>query len=173
MPSATEQLRHLLYERGIKHFDYDKLSRKETRWESPDGERYLAYTEYNNPEKTTKLTIQWFPTPEDAIAATLGERPRRNTYYIKPDGETWKDTVISQFDDLMATAAEECSIKELKEIDAYIVRQLAEEKTCHETKVHKWWRGCSECGYKWEFMYGIGKGERPAYCPQCGRKVVG
>lgn len=44
--------------------------------------------------------------------------------------------------------------------------------TCHETIIDHHWRGCCSCGYIWEFMYGIGKCERPHYCPNCGRKVV-
>lgn len=44
--------------------------------------------------------------------------------------------------------------------------------TCREVKIDHYWRGCGECGYVWEFMYGIGKCERPCYCPNCGRAVV-
>ena len=44
--------------------------------------------------------------------------------------------------------------------------------TCQEVKIDRYWRGCGECGYIWEFMYGIGKCERPHYCPNCGREVV-
>lgn len=47
------------------------------------------------------------------------------------------------------------------------------ERTCHEVMVDRFFRGCSECGYMWEYMYGIGKRERPNYCPNCGAKVVG
>jgi len=45
--------------------------------------------------------------------------------------------------------------------------------TCHETIIDHYWRGCGSCGYIWEFMYGIGKCERPRYCPNCGRRCVG
>lgn len=45
--------------------------------------------------------------------------------------------------------------------------------TCHETVIDHYWRGCGSCGYIWEFMYGIGKCERPHYCPNCGRRCVG
>lgn len=44
--------------------------------------------------------------------------------------------------------------------------------TCHETIIDHYWRGCGSCGYIWEFMYGIGKCERPHYCPNCGAKVI-
>lgn len=45
--------------------------------------------------------------------------------------------------------------------------------TCHETVIDHYWRGCGSCGYIWEFMYGIGKCERPHWCPNCGRRVIG
>lgn len=44
--------------------------------------------------------------------------------------------------------------------------------TCREVKIDHYWRGCGECGYVWEFMYGIGECERPHWCPNCGRRVV-
>lgn len=43
---------------------------------------------------------------------------------------------------------------------------------CREVKIDHYWRGCGECGYVWEFMYGIGECERPRYCPNCGKRVV-
>lgn len=70
--SATDELRKLLEEHGIKHFDYDKGGRTQTQWAAPDGTRHFTYETYNNPSKTAKLVISWFPTPEQAIAATLG-----------------------------------------------------------------------------------------------------
>ena len=44
---------------------------------------------------------------------------------------------------------------------------------CHEVIVDEYWRGCGNCGYVWEYMYGIGKCTRPNFCPRCGAKVVG
>lgn len=46
------------------------------------------------------------------------------------------------------------------------------ERTCHETTIDKFFRGCDSCGYMWEVFYGIGKRERPNYCPNCGAKVA-
>ncbi len=46
------------------------------------------------------------------------------------------------------------------------------ERTCHETTIDKFFRGCDSCGYMWEVFYGIGKRECPNYCPNCGAKVV-
>ena len=66
------ELREKLDELGIEHFDYDKGGRTQTMWESPGDMRYLTYETAANPAKTAKLIIEWFPTPEQAVAATLG-----------------------------------------------------------------------------------------------------
>lgn len=47
------------------------------------------------------------------------------------------------------------------------------ERTCHETTIDKFFRGCDSCGWMWEVFYSFGKRERPKYCPNCGAKVVG
>ena len=46
------------------------------------------------------------------------------------------------------------------------------ERTCEEAKIDRFFRGCSVCGYMWEYMYGIGKRTCPNYCPNCGARVV-
>lgn len=82
--TATDRLRALLDERGVENvwkFDGNKMwdsdggccgTIYETQWESPDGLRHLTFTEYPNEERTTRLVIAWHPTPEQAVAATLG-----------------------------------------------------------------------------------------------------
>lgn len=45
--------------------------------------------------------------------------------------------------------------------------------TCHEVKIDRHYRGCSECGNRWEYMYAVGWQIGPNFCPNCGRKVVG
>lgn len=47
------------------------------------------------------------------------------------------------------------------------------EQTCEEVLVDKFFRGCSNCGYMWEYMYGIGQRTRPNFCPKCGYRVKG
>lgn len=80
--SSTTILRRMLDERSIKHFDYSKSGWSQTQWEAPDGNRHFTYETYNNPAKTAKLVISWFPTPEQAIAATLGNGECEN---VAPD----------------------------------------------------------------------------------------
>lgn len=45
-------------------------------------------------------------------------------------------------------------------------------KTCHEVKIDRHYRGCSECGYRWEYMYAVGWQIGPNFCPNCGAKVM-
>ena len=73
--NRTTELREKLDELGIEHFDYDKGGRTQTMWESPGDMRHFTYETAANPAKTAKLIIEWFPTPEQAIAATLGSVP--------------------------------------------------------------------------------------------------
>ena len=78
MTSATDnrttELRGKLDALDIEHFDYDKGGRTQTQWEAPDGKRHFTYETSGNPAKTARLVIAWHPTPEQAIAATLGDK---------------------------------------------------------------------------------------------------
>ena len=68
--TATEILRRLLDEHGVKHKDFFD----QTWWEDSDGAAYIAVEtrplDNNNP--STKLMLKRTATPEQAIAATLG-----------------------------------------------------------------------------------------------------
>ena len=44
-------------------------------------------------------------------------------------------------------------------------------RTCHEVKIDRHYRGCSECGYRWEYMYAVGWQVGPKFCPNCGRRI--
>ena len=123
--TATDELRRLLDERGVKH----EGSERSVRWRDRNGVIMQAF-----PLASGELGIEvWSCTPEQAIAATLGNEG------------------VARSNDGVA------------ELGA---------GTCHETMIDRFFRGCSECGYMWEYMYGIGRCQRPNYCPNCGRKVV-
>lgn len=51
-------------------------------------------------------------------------------------------------------------------------RKYVPERTCHEVLIDKFFHGCSECGYMWEFMYNVGARVAPKSCPNCGARVV-
>lgn len=59
------------------------------------------------------------------------------------------------------------------EAEAIAAWNTRAERTCRETTIDEFFSGCDSCGYMWHFFYGIGKRERPNYCPNCGAKVVG
>ena len=42
---------------------------------------------------------------------------------------------------------------------------------CREVMIYLYWRGCGNCGYIWEFMYGGGDRKGPNYCPRCGKFI--
>lgn len=77
--SRTTELREKLDSLGISHFDYDKGGRTQTLWEAPDGKRHFTYETSNNPAKTARLVVAWYPTIEQAIAATLGDTRAERT----------------------------------------------------------------------------------------------
>ncbi len=56
--------------------------------------------------------------------------------------------------------------------ECYALINLLSEDECSETMIDDFWRGCGKCGYVWEYMYGIGRGDGPRFCPRCGAKVV-
>ena len=51
------------------------------------------------------------------------------------------------------------------------VRYVKERGACHEVKIDRHYRGCSECGYRWEYMYAVGWQVGPKFCPDCGRRI--
>lgn len=86
----------------------------------------------------------------------------QRTVYRTPNGWCY----VSTANDKWLSYVEYHDMTPEQAIDATLGRG-----TCNETIINHHWRGCGSCGYIWEFMYGIGKCERPRYCPTCGRKV--
>lgn len=43
---------------------------------------------------------------------------------------------------------------------------------CKEVKIDRYFRGCGECRYIWEHMYGVGFQVGPRFCPRCGCEVT-
>ena len=91
---------------------------------------------------------------------------------LDDDGKTVKATSFGDFF-AYADAIAEWQNDALNE---QIVKRICEVfdplRKCHETTIDKFFRGCSECGYMWEYMYRIGRRVGPNYCPNCGAEVV-
>ena len=67
MTSETERLRAMLDERGAEHYDRCDV----TEWVGSDGEICHTSAIYSN--RATVLVLRKCTTPEQAIAATLGD----------------------------------------------------------------------------------------------------
>ena len=163
--TPTEKLRAMLDERGTEHFDYDANKQEgkpilETQWQT--GDVHATYTEYPNKGHTTRLVVAWHPTPEQAIAATVGA-----DYGIQfaPTLERPPETMVGEsvFDGEgnaigwivnAAVGAGTCTMKP----DGY----LDEEYGIYV---------CSYCGEKWQFNHDGPKENRWEYCPRCRTRI--
>ena len=140
--TATDRLREMLDALNIEHFDYDKGGRTQTQWEAPDGKRHFTYETSNNPAKTARLVIAWHPTPEQAIAATLGAHSKRQS----KTGDALSDDCGSLSDGTLGSG--ECEFELNTDMDA--IR-------------------CDKCGY--ELPVGTSL-RAMRYCGGCGRRCV-
>ena len=140
--SATDELRRMLDERGVPYETNDDMGASETRWNG-----FTAY------QLTPNAKLVMHPTPEQAIAATLGNS--RADYH----------------------GYEQAAIEAWESIKAWNSRA---ERTCEfiSSKGSDYPPVCSACGYElgiydceWfeDGTYGYGGN----YCPNCGCKVVG
>ncbi len=167
MTSATEELRRLLDERGVK---YERPEDGTTIYYDSGGNRYT----YNvNPDSGWAQLFGYNLTPEQAIAATLGNgvERTRTEYAALTAGqvrEAWTGNLKRDClydppmpdwhaiaDELNATLGGGTCHMNL--IDEYERASGEEEYLCE----------CSECGsQEWEPAHDL-----PLYCRKCGRKV--
>lgn len=181
--NRTTELREKLDALGIKHFDYDKGGRTQTQWEAPDGKRHFTYETSNNSAKTARLVIAWHPTPEQAIAATLGS-DRENELqaalnkaagnWAKADRlarDIWEqvshcpdypippcmtESICEQFRNLSDVEQAATLGSGECEFKPFVVEDWSEPNAVRGV--------CSECS---ALMYG-----KDNFCPNCGAKVV-
>ena len=140
--SATERLREMLDERGVAHSDH-YLS---TTWRDGHGILHLA----GEPMADGLLVVDML-TPEQAIAATLGNSRANYHGYEQAAIEAWES------------------------VKAWNSRA---ERTCkweleHSGTLYDKWR-CSKCGYLFvEPRCDQGYTDlEPNYCPNCGRRCI-
>lgn len=87
-PTATDVLRRLLDERGVEYMKVDFLDGEHITSFDVNGREY-GYHEF--PDGGTLLRV-WHPTPEQAIAATLGSCNCSNNCTNSERTETCHDT---------------------------------------------------------------------------------
>ena len=161
--TATDELCKLLDERGVEYMEGHGY--REFFWDFGESGRARASA------IGTKGLVQMIVTgitPEQAIAATLG--PREQPPYDELIEALRRDWDIeASWDGLRRfwyVGLTDEGVRKRDEREATLGRG-----ECHEVIVDEYWRGCGNCGYVWEYMYGIGKCTRPNFCPRCGAKV--
>lgn len=162
--TATDELRGLLDERGVKWMPIAWNPKRETFYHTSNGVGFCADECADGVKIYTDATI----TPEQAVEATLG--PREQPPYDELIEALRRDWDIeASWDGLRRfwyVGLTDEGVRKRDEREATLGRG-----ECHEVIVDVYWHGCGNCGYVWEYMYGIGKCTRPNFCPNCGRKV--
>lgn len=113
--------------------------------------------------------------------SNYGERETR--WYGTLDGIEWSEWAAVEYGPYLHVTCGDCGeLLSPAEIVAVSVayssictggeRTSDERGTCHEVRIDRFWRGCSECGFNWEILHSVVGGSRPNYCPKCGAKVV-
>lgn len=177
--TATDELRKLLDERGVEYVENDEYAKKyppeqSITWSCDIAGEDMTVTARDyfigDGEYCLDLEFHEVFTPAQAIAATLG--PREQPPYgelIEALRRDWD--IEASWDGLRRfwyVGLTDEGVRKRDEREATLGRG-----ECHEVIVDEYWRGCGNCGYVWEYMYGIGKCTRPNFCPRCGAKVVG
>lgn len=133
--TATERLRELLDELGVEWSDHSDENITHTTWDGMD----CWFNEF--PDGWTAWGVAKRGTPEQAIAATLGEH-HPYEHRITGDGSNWGEIMADAFDGLMSDAGESCSPDELEALRRHIAATLGGGKLTAE-QVHE----CTERVY--------------------------
>lgn len=171
--TATDELRRLLDERGVEWWQSaNTLGCIFTRWYSPlFGDEVVAM---ENGEEGLVL-FDHYMTPEQAIAATLGETPTpppptppKQPPYDELIESLRRDWGIeASWDGLRRfwyVGLNEKGMRMRDERDATLGRG-----TCKVENVSDWmgWH-CKACDVLWQGL----RDQRPRFCPNCGAEVV-
>lgn len=169
--TATDELRRMLDERGVKWEDMSIFPLACTSWHDHDSEPCTAL-EGTDDIPDGKVSVQACVTPAQAIAATLGPDARHQkpheqwTTVLLPEiawdcGDRWPDYLSVAHD-----AHDEWRV--------YVPEATLGPGTCRNNAPTYLDFLCSECGFVHyhsdanDTKDGNGWG----YCPNCGRKVV-
>lgn len=167
--TATEELRRLLDERGVKYVGTHPAF---TAWWGKH-DLYCSAMEVYDGELDLGTNMSNV-TPEQAIAATLGEPPRL-PYFWKHDGTLHVE--LPKLPESISVCLPDVRDREVR--SARVWRYTRDSGTCRDKgNIERFI--CSECGCRldlqdddWEAtMWLDGAATVPNFCPNCGRKVV-
>ena len=182
--TATDELRRMLDERGVKHYDGVECTYwGDTVLARRDGScpiyRFSA-TEVANGVSVHLLRV----SPEQAIEATLGPRVQPPTMPEQPPYDLLIDLLHDEWDiDVMwdwlrrfwCVGLTDEGVRKRDEREATLGRG-----TCHpiisdnlneSEGMGDAWANCSECGYLLCVLTDPSS-QMPNFCPNCGRKVI-
>lgn len=161
--SATDELRRMLDERGVE-YRYEDVTEGTLFVVTKDVRIYYILAR----EKGFKVWSDWL-TPEQAIAATLGDAPRL-PYFWTHDGTLHIE--LPKLPESIFVCLPEQRDREV--YSARVWQYTLDSGTCHMEYCDEWSGDelypteayvCSACSY-------VTVDGKPNYCPDCGRKVV-
>ena len=172
---ATRELRRILDDKGIPHFDYsDESNFEETRWDSSSGDEYFVFFFFFQTASSRLETIS-YPSPQKAVEKSLGKRA-----YTPAEWCSIAEIVGDAMDE--AYNMDKGSwIDPLQNLGDYVdkILDVAYTETAprpwncriisKRTETEHFWE-CEECHWKVPAENRMVKTYN--YCPQCGRKVV-
>ena len=161
MTGPSDRVRAMLDGRGVGYRADDHGGFRTTSWLARGVQ--WNFIELDG-ETVLSMNRGWRgATPEQAVSATLGA------------GELTAEQVRGAVFDGSAYAGYDGARYYADGIDmqaiADVLNAALGSGTCEEVEVEEFFRGCSNCGYMWEYMYGVGDRVGPGFCPRCGAKV--
>ncbi len=165
--TATDELRRMLDERGVEHYDgYDY-----TEWDV-GGIHYLAN---DHLRLEGRMVLRRTCTPEQAIEATLGPRVQPPAMPEQPPYDLLIDLLRDEWDiDVMwdglrrfwYVGLTDEGVRKRDEQEATLGRGTCKPVDGYDDDGEEIGTCCSECGSPWPVYYVV------RYCPVCGCKVV-
>lgn len=163
--SATEELRRLLDERGVEWSDASDKNVSHTTW----NDMKCWFIEFQ--DGWTAWGMSMHGTPEQAIAATLGE-VRAGSSRFELTAEQVREAIFNgssyaSFDGAKYYADGIGMQAIADELNAALGGGECEQvlADCDDGLMPPFTAHCSKCGTEWGFT--------PNFCPECGAKVTG
>ena len=168
--TATDELRALLGERGVEWFE--SITRKGLTWICQDGKTIRFHPWQHNTLKVSMFDL----TPEQAIAATLGDVPRL-PYFWTADGTLHIE--LPRLPESISVRLPEQRDRDVGSARTWqytqgsgTCRAIVSDNLTESEGMGDAWADCSECGHLL-FVLTDPNSEPPNFCPNCGAKVIG